>query len=79
MGTALRYARLLGSLARYALAREMAFRGNFLVKVAVEVLWLFLMLAFYRTVFARTSAIAGWPEPHYLFFVGCYFALNGLI
>ena len=74
-----RYARLLGSLARYTLAREMSFRGNFLVKVSVEVIWLGIMLAFYRTVFAKTNAIAGWNEPEYLFFVGCYFALNGLI
>ncbi len=28
-----KYLRLLGSLARYTLARELAFRGNFLVKV----------------------------------------------
>lgn len=74
-----RYARLLGSLARYALAREMAFRGNFLVKVSVEVLWLGVLIAFYKVVFAKTNTIAGWPEAHYLFFVGCFFAINGLI
>jgi ABC-2 type transport system permease protein len=74
-----KYARLMGSLGRYALAREMAFRGNFLVKVSVEVLWLAILLAFYRTVFAKTTVIANWPEPQYLFFVGCFFALNGVI
>jgi ABC-2 type transport system permease protein len=74
-----RYARLLGSFARFALAREMSFRGNFLVKVSVEVLWLGILLAFYRVVFAKTSTIAGWPEAEYLFFVGCFFAINGLI
>lgn len=79
MTAALRYARLLGSMGRYTLARELAFRGNFLVKVSVEVLWLGILLAFYRTVFARTTVIADWPEDQYFFFVGCYFALNGLI
>jgi len=74
-----RYFRLLGSLARYTLTRELAFRGNFLVKVSVEVLWLAILVAFFRTVFARTSTIAGWSEPQYFFFVGCFFALNGLI
>ncbi|MBV8556682.1 MAG: ABC-2 family transporter protein, partial [Planctomycetaceae bacterium] len=74
-----RYFRLLGSLARYTLGREMAFRSNFLVRVSVEVLWLGILIAFYRTVFARTRSIAGWPEEHYFFFVGCFFALNGLI
>lgn len=74
-----RHVRLLGSLGRYTLARELAFRGNFLVKVSVEVLWLAILLLFYRTVFARTSYVAGWSESQYLFFVGCYFAMNGLI
>src|SRR3954447_14066398 len=79
MSTAARYVRLAGSLGRYALARELAFRGNFLAKVSVEVLWLGILMAFYRTVFARTTVIASWDEPQYLFFVGCFFALNGLI
>jgi ABC-2 type transport system permease protein len=74
-----RYFRMLGGLARYSLNREMAFRGNFLVKVAVEVLWLGLLLAFYRTVFGKTQFVAGWPESQYMFFVGCFFAMNGLI
>jgi ABC-2 type transport system permease protein len=71
--------RLLGSLARYSLAREMAFRGNFLVKVAVEVIWLGIMLAFYETIFGQTKYLAGWSKDELYFFVGCFFALNGLI
>jgi ABC-2 type transport system permease protein len=78
MALVAKYLRLLGSLARYTLARELAFRGNFLVKVSVEVIWLAIMLAFYETIFARTSTVAHWPKNEYLFFVGCYFALNGL-
>jgi ABC-2 type transport system permease protein len=79
MKGAARYVRLLAALARYSLARDMAFRGNFLVRVSVEVLWLVVMLIFYRTVFAKTPIVAGWDEPSYLFFLGCYFALGGLI
>src|SRR5271166_5280640 len=79
LATVAKYLRLLGHLARYTLNRELAFRGNFLVKVSVEALWLGIMIAFYRTVFARTSNVAGWSEPDYFFFVGCYFALNGLV
>ncbi len=74
-----RYARMFGGLARYTLAREMAFRGNFLVKVSVELLWMAILVAFYKTVFAKTTTIAGWSEPDYFFFVGCFFAINGLI
>jgi len=79
MNRSLRYVRLIGSFGRYALARELAFRANFLVKVAVEALWLVILIAFYRTVFARTTSVAGWPEDQYMFFVGCFFALNGVI
>jgi viologen exporter family transport system permease protein len=78
IATAGRYLRLLGHLGRYTLNRELAFRGNFLVKISVEVLWLGIMLAFYKTVFARTSHVANWSESEYFFFVGCYFAINGL-
>ena len=49
------------------------------MKVSVEVLWLGILVAFFRTVFGRTNAIAGWNEPQYFFFVGCFFAMNGLI
>ncbi len=45
----------------------------------MEVIWLGILIAFYKVVFARTSTVAGWNEPQYLFFVGCFFALNGLI
>ena len=79
MAELLRYTRLFGALSRFTLAREMAFRGNFLAKVSVEVLWLAILLAFYRTVFAKTDGIAGWSESEYLFFVGAFFALNGAV
>jgi ABC-2 type transport system permease protein len=74
-----KYLRLWFAFARYALVRELAFRGNYLAKISVELLWLAILLIFYRTVFARTSVIASWSESEYLFFVGCYFALEGLI
>ncbi|MBY0528167.1 MAG: ABC-2 family transporter protein [Gemmataceae bacterium] len=74
-----RYLRLMLALARFGLLREFAFRGNFLAKVFVEVLWLAILLAFYQTIFARTTVVAEWTEAQYLFFVGCYFALEGLI
>src|SRR5436305_951762 len=79
MRSAARYLRLMMALARYGLAREFAFRGNFLVKVFVEVLWLGILLAFYETIFTKTQVVADWPKADYLFFVGCYFALEGVL
>ncbi len=75
----LRYLRMYAQLGQYTLAREMSFRGNFLVKVSVEVIWLGILLAFYATVFGMTNTIAEWNRPQYLFFVGAFFTLNGII
>ena len=75
----LRYVHLWLSLAKFSLLGEMAFRGNFLIKVFVELLWLFLLLMFNVTIFQQTTKIADWTEPQYLFFVGCYFAMGGLM
>jgi ABC-2 type transport system permease protein len=79
MTHAFRYLRLWLALARFSLVRELAFRTNFLVKLVVEVLWLSILLAFYHTIFAKTDRVADWDEHQYLFFVGFYFTLGGLL
>ncbi|HEV3146717.1 MAG TPA: ABC-2 family transporter protein [Gemmataceae bacterium] len=79
MNSVFRYVRLWFAFARFALLGELAFRGNFIMKMLVEILWLIILLMFYRTIFANTRLVAGWTEHEYLFFVGCYFALEGLI
>src|SRR5229473_5034449 len=80
MSALARYCRLYAAFGRYALVNELIFRGNFLVKIFVEILWLFILLVFTRTLFGGdTQRIAGWTESQYFFFVGCYFALEGLI
>jgi ABC-2 type transport system permease protein len=74
-----RYFRLLAAFARFGLASEMAFRANFLVKLFVEALWLGILLVFYLKLFDNTSQIANWDRNQYLFFVGCHYALGGVI
>ncbi|MFO0811086.1 MAG: ABC-2 family transporter protein [Gemmataceae bacterium] len=74
-----RYLKLFVAFGRFSLLNEMAFRANYVAKVAVEILWLFLMIVFYRTLFSQTQAVGGWTEPQYLFFLGCYYALDGLV
>jgi ABC-2 type transport system permease protein len=74
-----RYLRLWFALGRFGLVRELAFRANFLVKITVEVLWFAILLVFWETVFAQTSVVADWNKTQYMFFVGCYFALEGML
>jgi ABC-2 type transport system permease protein len=66
-------------LARFSLLREFAFRGNFLLRIFVEMLWLGLQLLFYRTLFTQTGRIATWTEPEYFFFVGVHNTVSGLM
>jgi ABC-2 type transport system permease protein len=74
-----RYVRLFLAFARLGLATEMSFRANFLVKLCVEALWLAILLGFYELVFRRTNTVAGWDRDRYLFFVGCHYALAGVV
>jgi ABC-2 type transport system permease protein len=75
----LRYLRLLGAFARFSLATELAFRVNFLMKVLVELMWLGILLIFYDIIFGKTKEVGGWDGNRYLFFVGCYYLLEGTI
>jgi ABC-2 type transport system permease protein len=79
MGGAGRYFRLMAAFARFGLANELAFRANFLVKIIVEVLWLGILLLFYGTIFTKTNVVADWDRDQYLFFIGCHYALSGVV
>src|SRR4051794_6967333 len=75
-----RYFRLFAAFSRFALATELAYHANFFVKLFVEALWLFILLVFYLTIFRDPGqTIAGWTRDEYLFFVGCHYALGGLV
>jgi ABC-2 type transport system permease protein len=78
MTGAARYLRLLAAFGRFSLASEMAFRANYVMKVLVEMLWLGILLVFFDTIFRYTGFIAGWDRNQYLFFLGCYYTLEGL-
>jgi ABC-2 type transport system permease protein len=73
------YLRLVAVFARFSLTREMAFRGNFVMKVLLELVWLGILLVFYRTLFRGVDSIAGWDSASFLFFLGCYYTLEGVV
>jgi ABC-2 type transport system permease protein len=67
------------AFARFSLSTELAFRMNFVMKITVELLWLGILLIFYDMLFGNTKEIGGWNGDRYLFFVGCYYLLEGTI
>jgi ABC-2 type transport system permease protein len=79
MPSLLRYIRLFAAFGRFSLLSEMAFRANYLLKITVEILWIVLLLLFYKTIFAKTSVVADWTQDQFLFFLGCYYTLEGLM
>ncbi|MFO0841507.1 MAG: ABC-2 family transporter protein [Gemmataceae bacterium] len=74
----MRYPRLFLAFARFGLASEMSFRVNFLVKLLSSA-WLGILLAFYEIIFGKTDTVADWDRTQYLFFVGCHYALGGVV
>jgi ABC-2 type transport system permease protein len=79
MASFFRYFRLFTAFGRFSLLTEMAFRANYLLKITVEILWIVLLLLFYKTIFSKTASVADWTEDEYMFFLGCYYTLDGLM
>ena len=55
---------------KYSLAREMMFRGNFIIWIAVEICWFILQLVFVRVLYLHVDAIAGWTQWEMVLLVG---------
>ena len=79
MTSLFRYLRLFAAFGRFSLLTEMAFRANYLLKITVELLWIALLLVFYETIFTKTASVAGWTRDEYMFFLGVYYALDGMM
>ncbi len=74
-----RYGKLYLAFVRCALTRELSFRGNFLMRAAVEFLWFFLLVVFYDIIYAQTAEVGGWSQFQYMILVGTFFVVTGLI
>jgi ABC-2 type transport system permease protein len=74
-----RYARLYWAFLRTGLMQELAFRGNFLIRVGTELLWFLLLCLFYEVIYQKTNSIAGWSQYEYLVLVGTHFIVTGLV
>ena len=68
-----RYVRIVGGLCSLWPGTGAGLPGQLPGQAVVQILWLAILLIFYRPVFARTSVVATWSEAQYLFFVGLVF------
>src|SRR5580692_5603623 len=55
-----RYLAIYAALWKNSVAREMSFKGNFLLWIIVELLWFGLQLCFVSVVFSQTKIVGTW-------------------
>jgi ABC-2 type transport system permease protein len=66
----LRYAGIYAALWKNSVTRETMFKGNFLLWIVVEILWLALQLSFIGVLYLHTEAIGTWTKWQVVLLVG---------
>ena len=65
-----RYFTIYAALWKNSVAREMSFKGNFILWILVELLWFGLQLAFVSVLYSQTSSIGSWTKWQMVLLVG---------
>ncbi|MGA2244140.1 MAG: ABC-2 family transporter protein [Verrucomicrobiota bacterium] len=65
-----RYFSLYAALWKNSVAREMSFKGNFILWIVVELLWFGLQLSFVSVVFSQTESVGTWSKWQMVLLVG---------
>src|ERR1700722_4894729 len=65
-----RYLTIYAALWKNSVAREMSFKGNFLLWIIVELLWFGLQLCFVSVVFSQTKIVGTWTQWQMVLLVG---------
>jgi ABC-2 type transport system permease protein len=65
-----RYFGIYGALWKNSVSREMIFKSNFLLWIAVEVLWFGLQLSFIGVIYMHTEYIADWSKWEVILLIG---------
>lgn len=65
-----RYGIIYSALWKTSVAREMSFKGNFLLWIVVELLWFGLQLSFVGVLFRETTTVGTWTQWEMVLLVG---------
>src|SRR5271163_3425480 len=65
-----RYLTIYSVLWKNSVAREMSFKGNFILWIFVEMLWFGLQLSFVSVIYSQTSSIGSWTKWQMVLLVG---------
>lgn len=67
-----RYAEIYGIMLRNSVIREMSFKANFLLWMAVELLWFLGQIIFIEVIFGYTESIGGWTKWEMVLLIGTH-------
>jgi ABC-2 type transport system permease protein len=65
-----RYLVIYAALWKNSVAREMSFKGNFILWIIVELLWFGLQLVFVMVLFGQTNSVGTWTQWQMVLLVG---------
>ena len=65
-----RYLTIYAALWKNSVAREMSFKGNFILWIIVELLWFGLQLSFVTVVYSQTNSVGSWTKWQMVLLVG---------
>ena len=65
-----RHLNLYAALWKNSVAREMSFKGNFILWILVEILWFGLQLSFVTVVYSQTESVGTWTKWQMVLLVG---------
>jgi len=67
-----RYAEIYAIMVRNSLIREMSFKANFLLWMAVELLWFLGQIVFIEVIFGFTDSLRGWSKWEMVLLIGTH-------
>lgn len=73
------YLRVWLTFLRNSFARELSFRGNFLIELFTNAFWITSQILLFEIIYAKTPGVAGWTREQYLGFMGTGLLINALV
>jgi len=65
-----RYFGIYAALWKNSVAREMSFKGNFILWIIVELLWFGLQLTFVSVIYSQTKTVGSWTQWQMVMLIG---------
>ena len=65
-----RYLTIYAALWKNSVAREMSFKGNFILWIIVELLWFGLQLTFVSVIYSQTTTVGTWTQWQMVMLIG---------